>query len=259
MAQEKQQKRRFLDVWIVESDTVYREVPYEVVTDWVQQGRLLDDDMLRWSGQAEWFRLGSTPMFKAYMPRAEPDRADDQAEALEQVHVDFSWKARPEEEDTEVDMIPLIDVSLVLLVFFMMLIAGITTAPSSAPPIPTPGADNGWVSSDADLYWVSVQYKSVQSGRDKTTLVWMVGKGNNVLGDPPNLKQWEKPNTEAGHKEALALVLETLQQQPGQIRGLNMKGAEDIPSGLIRDLTRKVEGMRGKVTKKYIGVSEKSK
>jgi hypothetical protein len=254
-----QQKRRFLDVWIVESDTVYREVPYEVVTDWVQQGRLLDDDMLRWSGQAEWFRLGSMPMFKAYMPRVETDRADDQAEALEPIHVDFSWKRPHAPEDDEIDMIPLIDVSLVLLVFFMMLIAGITSSPSSAPPVPTPGADNGWVTSDPELYWVSVQYKSVPSGLDKNTLVWMVGKGDKVLGEPPNRKEWEKPNTEAGQKEALTGIIETLQQQPGEIRGLNIKAAEVLPSGLVRDLTRKLEGMRGKIQKKYIGVSEKAK
>ena len=41
------QKRRFLDVWIVESNTVYQEVPFEVVTDWVQQGRLLADDQVK--------------------------------------------------------------------------------------------------------------------------------------------------------------------------------------------------------------------
>ena len=35
------EKRRFLDVWIVESNTVYQEVPFEVVADWLQQGRLL--------------------------------------------------------------------------------------------------------------------------------------------------------------------------------------------------------------------------
>ena len=29
------QKRRFIDVWIVESNTVYREVPFTVVTDWI--------------------------------------------------------------------------------------------------------------------------------------------------------------------------------------------------------------------------------
>ena len=31
-------QRRFLDVWIVETNTVYQEVPFEVVTDWL--GRL---------------------------------------------------------------------------------------------------------------------------------------------------------------------------------------------------------------------------
>ena len=38
------EKRRFLDVWIVETNTVYQEVPFDVVTDWLQQGRLLDDE-----------------------------------------------------------------------------------------------------------------------------------------------------------------------------------------------------------------------
>ena len=52
------EKRRFLDVWIVEANTVYREVPFDVVADWVQQGRLLEDDMLRPSGTADWRRLG---------------------------------------------------------------------------------------------------------------------------------------------------------------------------------------------------------
>ena len=40
------EKRRFLDVWIVETNTVYKEVPFTVVSDWVQQGRLLEDDRI---------------------------------------------------------------------------------------------------------------------------------------------------------------------------------------------------------------------
>ena len=87
------EKRRFLDVWIIETNTVYREVPFEVVTDWVTQGRLLPDDMLRPSGTAEWFRLGDNPSFSAYLPHAEPFAANDQAEALEPVQIDFTWNA----------------------------------------------------------------------------------------------------------------------------------------------------------------------
>lgn len=129
-------KKRFLDVWLVEPNTVYREVPYTTAIDWIQQGRLLEDDMLRWSGQAEWFKLGSVAAFTAYLPRAEPLRVDDQAEALEQVVVDFKWGRAPSEDDEDVDMIPLIDVSLVLLIFFIMTasvgsVAAIFDLPSS--------------------------------------------------------------------------------------------------------------------------------
>src|SRR5215470_9995950 len=120
------EKRRFLDVWIVESNTVYREVPFTVVADWVQQGRLLEDDMLRPSGTAEWSRVGGSPDFAPYLPKAEPFRAEDQAEALEPVQLDFQWKkSREGEGDEDVDMIPLIDVSLVLLIFFMLTATGV--------------------------------------------------------------------------------------------------------------------------------------
>src|SRR5579872_6880707 len=100
-------QRRFLDVWIVESNTVYREVPYTVVTDWVQQGRLLDDDRLRPSGTPNWQRLGDIPSFAAFLPKIDPQRVEDQAEALERVEVDFAWKPRHEDDDDDVDMIPL--------------------------------------------------------------------------------------------------------------------------------------------------------
>ena len=76
------EKRQFLDVWIVETNTVYKEVTFTVVTDWVQQGRLLADDMLKPSGTKDWQRLGSLPSFAAYLPRSEPFRAEDKAEAL---------------------------------------------------------------------------------------------------------------------------------------------------------------------------------
>jgi hypothetical protein len=33
-------KPQVFDVWVVETNTVYKQVPYTVVTDWAQQGRL---------------------------------------------------------------------------------------------------------------------------------------------------------------------------------------------------------------------------
>ena len=122
-------RQQYIDVWVVDSNTVYREVPYTVVCDWVQQGRLLEDDNVRRSGTAEWRRIGAVPAFAAFLPKPEPTRPDDKAEALEPVEFEFGWKKKhPEHEDEEVDMIPLIDVSLVLLIFFIVTASGAAAA-----------------------------------------------------------------------------------------------------------------------------------
>src|SRR5262249_51504790 len=145
------EKRRFLDVWLVETNTVYREVPFAVVADWVQQSRLLPEDMLRPSGTAQWFRVGSSPEFAPYIPRSEPYRVEDKAEALEPVQRDFAWKPKRDDEDDDVDMIPLIDISLVLLIFFIM-----TGGIAGAFLIDTPTALNGLVVSDSRIVWIGV-------------------------------------------------------------------------------------------------------
>jgi biopolymer transport protein ExbD len=114
--------KKFVDVWIVESNTVYREVPYTVVADWVQQGRLLEDDMLRPSGTSDWFPLGDSPAFKAYLPKATRYRVDDQAEAL--------------------------------LIFFMMT----ATVASSSSLINVPTAGHGvQILGDPQLLWIGIE------------------------------------------------------------------------------------------------------
>src|SRR5712675_1477775 len=114
------QTKRFFDIWIVESNTVYKEVPFTVVTDWLQQGRLLSNDKAKPSGTADWHELGQMPDMAAFLPRREGRQADDVAEALEPVQLEMGWRRHADDDDQDVDMIPLIDVSLVLLIFFMM-------------------------------------------------------------------------------------------------------------------------------------------
>ena len=55
------EKRRILDVWLVENNVVYRDVPYTVATDWIQQGRLLGEDRVRAAGGPKWYRLDAAP------------------------------------------------------------------------------------------------------------------------------------------------------------------------------------------------------
>jgi hypothetical protein len=64
-----------LDVWVVERETVYREVPFTVVADWLQQGRLLGEDRVRLSGQEQWHLISAVSAFKPYLPGPAPAEA----------------------------------------------------------------------------------------------------------------------------------------------------------------------------------------
>lgn len=145
-------KKQLFDVWVVQGDTVYKDVPYHVVADWVQQGRLLADDRVRPAGGDTWHKVETVTNFAPYLPHAEPMRAEDVAEALEPVQLDFVWK-KFEDEDDDVDMIPLIDISLVLLIFFMM-----TTAVSAvANRVDVPGAQYpAKMDKNPESIWVGV-------------------------------------------------------------------------------------------------------
>lgn len=235
------EKRRFLDVWLVESNTVYREVPFNVVADWVQQSRLLPEDMLRPSGTAQWFKVGASPEFTPYIPRSEPSRVDDRAEAEEPVQLDFVWKRRPEDEDDDVDMIPLIDISLVLLIFFIM-----TTTKVVASMIDTPETESGLVTSDPDMIWVGIDLD-----RDDHP-IFSLGTGDNP------------PASDADKNIAtLPDLVKRLDERLAEVQGrvaVTIQANKRVESGLVRDLTvelSKRSGRGGKVFKRYITVSEK--
>jgi biopolymer transport protein ExbD len=233
------QKRRFLDVWIIESNTVYREVPFHVVADWVQQGRLLEDDMLRPSGTAEWFKFGGSPEFAPYLPRPEPNRVEDQAEALEPVELDFRWKKRHDDEDDDVDMIPLIDVSLVLLIFFMLTASGA----GAAAFIQTPAAEFGAISSNSEEVQLNINL-------EENTPVYSLSVGNKILGEKDtNLKTMN---------ELLDRLRDYLDRTPGKME-VTITAHPEVKSGLVRDLTARLESppFRGRIMQKFIGVSEK--
>ena len=129
---------RFFNVWLVEPNTVYRGVPFTVICDWIQEGRLLGRDCVRTPGAPAWEHLDAHPLFTPYFGQVGLPTAQDVAEALQPIDIDFGPKGPPPEEDDEVDMIPLIDISMVLLVFFMMTAQNlITAAPFKIPSTET--------------------------------------------------------------------------------------------------------------------------
>jgi biopolymer transport protein ExbD len=235
-------ERRFLDVWIVESNTVYREVPFQVVSDWIQQGRLLENDKLRNSGTAEWFAVGGSPDFTPYLPRSEPDRVEDTAEALEPVELDIRWKHAPPDEDDDVDMIPLIDVSLVLLIFFMLTAA----TGGLAAFVPTPQAMVGTLDPNSQVVQLNINLE----GQDRKP-VFSFSVANHFL-DP------EKDSNLATMDEMLSRLQEYVNQKDEQVE-VTINAHPDVKSGLIRDLIARLESgtFRNKIVQKYYGVTEK--
>jgi biopolymer transport protein ExbD len=231
------EKRRFFDVWIVETNQVYKEVPYTVVADWVQQGRLLEDDKLKPSGTAEWFRLGGMPAFAAYLPKAEPFRAEDEAEALEPVEGGFKWKRPHDEEEEEVDMIPLIDVSLVLLVFFIM-----TTTGAFLHNILTPAAIYANTSSDPSMIWIGIDKDP--DGNP----IYSIGKGS------------EQPKPEDNNFKVREQVIQRLDDylaREDRAVEVQIKAHEELPAGLVMRVRVDVTRRQPKVSKIWAGVREK--
>ncbi|GIW79325.1 MAG: hypothetical protein KatS3mg105_1132 [Gemmatales bacterium] len=229
------EKRQSLDVWIVESNTVYREVPYSVVTDWVQQGRLLGEDYVRPIGSAQWYRVGTIPAFQPFFPQPARMEIDDQAEALQPVELDFAWKRPADDEDEDVDMIPLIDVSLVLLVFFMMA----STVGVASGLIETPQAKYKLLTMNTDLVWVGI-------APGENGPAYSLGEGQETAGK------------EFRDRQSLLEALEARLRSKNGAR-VAIRAHRQLPYDVVRAMTIELETLkrRGLVLEILAEVSEK--
>src|SRR4051812_22455021 len=128
-------KSRGYDLWLTAANRVYRAVPYDVITDWLQQGRVVAQDQVRTEAAGEWRCVADMPALRTFLPHADVDRPADVAGAFEPVALPVVPRRR-EDDDDDVDMIPLIDISLVLLIFFMMTATvAVSGANIDTPPV----------------------------------------------------------------------------------------------------------------------------
>src|SRR5215213_9254726 len=96
-------KARGYDLWLTAPNRVYRAVPYDVLTDWLQQGRVVADDQVRSEAAGEWRRVGDVPGLVTFLPHADAGRPDDAAEAFEPVALPVLPRRYPDDEDDDVD------------------------------------------------------------------------------------------------------------------------------------------------------------
>ena len=237
------QNRRFLDVWIIETNTVYQEVPFDVVADWLQQGRLLPTDKLKPSGTADWSLIGESSEFKPYLVEEKPGRPADEAEALEPIidqGFNLPGKRRLDDEDSEVDMIPLIDVSLVLLIFFMLAAAG----GSAGVFVNAPATDHGQIVDDPQAIRIDITPDA--DGKPS----YGVGVGTS----PAPKDDKDLPGLPA----ALVRVEDHLKRAEGRLKVI-INCDKALPAKVARDalLALGREPFKGRISSQFFGVSEK--
>jgi biopolymer transport protein ExbD len=221
------------DVWFVNADTVYKGVPYNVVADWTQQGRLAPTDMVRPAGtEVAWVKVQAQEFLTDYIPRklaarAVPATIDTTQPAPSGVAADvpdpdpLPRKTR-EAEDDEVDMIPLIDISMVLLVFFIMIRATGALAPVDVPEMKYAGE----LSNDPSAITISIDKA------DEFTVIYSVRVGQS----PPRPEHDKLATPEAAIAALDALLAET--KEPPEVR---IACRKDLPNDRVSELQLELE------------------
>jgi biopolymer transport protein ExbD len=220
------ENRRLLDIWIVETNTAYKGVPFETVANWLQQGRLLAEDRVRPAGTKDWFRIDKIRSLVPYLPRPQTQGVEDQAEALEPVEAELSWRHRGDEEEDDPDMIPLIDIALVLLIFFMM-----TAAVQSGMfgPIDTPPAEHQLTSIMEGTFFVAIDKD------DKGAIRYGLGRDD---------KELQVSGPELG--PVLARLNKELEQARGDVR-ISLRADRQLPIEAIKSVTLELQGLQAQI------------
>lgn len=166
------------DVWMVATNTIYRGVPFGAVTDWAQQGRLSPDDKIKDSGPGEqWERVADHAIVGDYLfikTTEQPAIPTKPTEAIEPIEMDVGWRRSHGDDDDDPDMIPLIDISLVLLIFFMM-----TASVASMSPFPNPDMNNAAnLVEDPEAFSIEID----KDLRDEPKYTFRIGLGAPEIG-----------------------------------------------------------------------------
>ena len=235
------QPKRFFDLWFVQANTVTKEVPFHVVTDWIQQGRAVAMDKVKPSGTNDWYDLGTVVAFQPYFPEPDTKRPQDAAEAMAPVEMEFDWKKPAEDLDEDVDMIPLIDISLVLLIFFMM-----TMTAAAISRILVPEAVNAFtIESNPGVLRVDIDLKD---GR----YVYALGLG--TLAPAP---EDDNLSSDVELKARLDERLKSVTIPPKA----RVAAHADIPTGVVEEVLNALEVRRtnGQISDVTVEINERTK
>jgi len=134
--------RRAMELKVVSLDRVYGPVPWDKLVQLAQQGRISAEDLVRQAGTEAWSRVDEVPALAASLPQPSLVLTDEGGAAVE-LDADAGaagalLPAKKPSEDVEMDMAPMIDVTFLLLIFFML-----TNSLANPSPMDVPVAVHG--------------------------------------------------------------------------------------------------------------------
>ncbi|MFO0848744.1 MAG: biopolymer transporter ExbD [Gemmataceae bacterium] len=232
------------DVWFVAADTVYKGVPYSAVTSWAEQGRIAPTDRLRPAGSTvAWTKAGDHPLVADFLFQggvAATGTAADSYASLEPVEMDVVARKLADDEDDDVDMIPLIDISLVLLIFFMM-----TTAVAALSPVDVPDMKNAAeLSKDKDAFTVVIDK------RPDGSVLYALRVGDTPVAPDDN----SLPTPEALIARIGVRLREV--QRPPEVR---IACHKDLPRERVREVAKELNRLKEKDQIAYFGAEVNEK
>ncbi len=247
------------DVWFVTANTVYKAVPYNVVADWTQQGRLASGDMVRPAGTSvAWAKVGEHELLSDYIARPAVGMAvqvetvaapsgdlanSDTLQESDMLELEPVRRVSRGEEDDDVDMIPLIDVSMVLLVFFILMRAAGALAPVDVPEMQYAGE----LSNDPQAITITIDKATdpTQSRpEDREWAVYSVRVGQQPA--KPEHDNIPARGAEAERREALVRTVASLRElldfnKPPDVR---IACHKDLPRERVYEIRRELETLR---------------
>ncbi|MGF1579420.1 MAG: ExbD/TolR family protein [Gemmataceae bacterium] len=212
-----------------------------VVTDWLQEGRLLGEDKVRAPGKATWHPINKVKALLPYLPQQEstPKTPEDTAAALDSVETGLSHRSPFGAEDEDVDMIPLIDVSLVLLVFFIMTAA--VSGPASVLDMALQAAKKSLLEVKADQYWIAItkRYDS-ENNVEKTKSGWPVLEYSFGIGDVTRIKPTTNRNV------LIQKIRQEFQSQDGDFK-VSLRADRGISADSVQELTVELQKVQAQL------------
>jgi biopolymer transport protein ExbD len=237
------------DVWFVSANTVYKAVPYNVVADWAQQGRLAATDMVRPAGSsAAWKKVADHELLADYLPRPAAAKAapvvpvatvvgeaepTGPAAAAELPDPEPPPRRTAVDDDDDVDMIPLIDISMVLLVFFIIMRAAGALAPVDVPEMRYAGE----LSADPDAITINIDLA------DKFTIAYSVRVGQKPpRADHDNILARGEEERKEAIKKTMGALNELLldAKRPPEVR---IACRKELPNERVIELQQELESL----------------